>query len=154
MLKMNIIRDSVYGFAVGDALGVPVEFKSRNELKKFPVIGMSGYGTHQMPKGCWSDDTSMILATMDSIIEKNNIDYEDIMFKFCEWYRYGKYTANGVFFDIGIATSQSLNKYIAGISPIYCGQSDERSNGNGSLMRILPIVLYSYYNNSSNSLTS
>lgn len=143
---MSKIRDSIVGLAIGDALGVPVEFKSRYELNNNPVQEMQGYGSHYVPKGCWSDDTSMTLATIDSIVEQQKIDYNDIMMKFCEWYNYAKYTATGVFFDIGISTSKSLKKYLQGIPPLMCGGEGERDNGNGSLMRILPAVLYSYTN--------
>ena len=144
---MSIIKDSIYGFVIGDALGVPVEFRSRNELDRNPVIQMLGYGTYSVPSGCWSDDTSMTLATIDSIIEKDDIDYEDIMYKFCEWYTNSKYTANGIFFDIGNSTLNALQNYIKGIPPLFCGGIDERSNGNGSLMRMLPIVLYANFEN-------
>lgn len=142
---MSIIKDSIYGFVIGDVLGVPVEFKSRSELDINPVSKMLGYGTYPVPCGCWSDDTSMTLATIDSIVEKNNIDYSDIMYKFCEWYNNSKYTANCVFFDIGKSTAKALRNYLKGISPLLCGQTDERSNGNGSLMRILPVVLYMHF---------
>ena len=66
MIK-DIIKDSVFGFAIGDAMGVPIEFAAREKLLKKPVTKMIGYGSHNVPEGCWSDDTSMILATMDSI---------------------------------------------------------------------------------------
>ena len=137
-----------YGFVVGDALGVPVEFSSREDLKYNPVLEMREYGTHNVPKGIWSDDTSMVLATMDSILEKNGIDYNDIMDRFCNWVVKSEYTANGVFFDIGIATSSSLKRYMNGVSPLKCGGTDDRDNGNGSLMRILPVSLYLFYINS------
>ena len=56
--------DGVMGAVVGDALGVPVEFKSREALRKSPVVDMMGYGTYDQPPGTWSDDSSMILATL------------------------------------------------------------------------------------------
>ena len=77
------VKDGVIGFAVGDALGVPVEFSPRELLKINPITDMTGYGTHSQPAGTWSDDTSMIIATIDSIINNNgNIDYKDIMNNF------------------------------------------------------------------------
>ena len=78
----NKYKDSLYGFIVGDALGVPVEFKSRLSLKNNPVTDMMGFGTHPVPSGTWSDDTSMTLAEIDSIGEKDAIDYYDIMDKY------------------------------------------------------------------------
>ena len=58
------LRDAVYGLAVGDAVGVPYEFKRRGS---FQCAGMTGHGTHDQPAGTWSDDTSMTLATCASI---------------------------------------------------------------------------------------
>lgn len=139
--------DGIFGFAIADAVGVPAEFKSRKMLKMNPVTDMTGYGTHHMPEGTWSDDSSMTIATMDSINECGNINYNDIMKKFCEWERDAKYTATGVFFDIGISTSSALHRYTKGINPTECGGTTIRDNGNGALMRILPIVLYSYATN-------
>ena len=139
--------DGMFGLAIADAVGVPVEFKSRTQLKNNPLTDMVGYGTHQQPPGTWSDDSSMAIATMDSINECESVDYTDIMKKFSEWVTQSKYTATGDFFDIGITTSNAIHNFREGINPVLCGENNIRSNGNGSLMRILPVVLYSYYNN-------
>ena len=77
--KDKKILDGIIGFAIGDALGVPAEFKSRNELKINPIVDMIEGGAHNQEKGTFSDDTSMTLATMDSIISKKVIDYERIL---------------------------------------------------------------------------
>ena len=69
-MVQNIWKDGVFGLIVGDALGVPVEFSSREECEHNPVIGMRAYGTHNQPAGTWSDDSSMTLATLDSIKQK------------------------------------------------------------------------------------
>ena len=79
------IKSMLLGFAVADALGVPVEFKSRKFLQKNPVIDMQGFGTYNQPAGTWSDDTSMTLATMESISRLKKIDYADIMQNFSLW---------------------------------------------------------------------
>ncbi|MEG0909731.1 MAG: ADP-ribosylglycohydrolase family protein, partial [Bacilli bacterium] len=76
------VKAGLMGFIVGDALGVPVEFIDRSVLEIKPVTEMLEYGTHNVKKGTWSDDTSMVLATIDSIIEQNKIDYKDISLKF------------------------------------------------------------------------
>lgn len=141
--EKNLMEDGLLGFAVGDALGVPVEFTSRESRKKAPIKEMVGYGSHNVPKGTWSDDTSMTIACMDSIIENNDINYDDMMNKFCEWVKEAKYTATDTLFDIGITTRKALYSYYSGqTSPIESGPTDERSNGNGSLMRMLPIAIY------------
>ena len=105
------IKGALFGFFVGDALGVPVEFVDRETLRKNKIKDMEEYGTHNQPKGTWSDDSSMILATMDSIINEKKINYFDIMNKFNEWYIKGKYTPFDNVFDIGNATAAALSKY-------------------------------------------
>lgn len=145
---MKNVIDGIIGFAVGDALGVPAEFKSREELKRYPITDMFGYGTHNMPAGTWSDDTSMTLATIDSIIEKQTIDVNDMASKFLKWFRNAEYTATNECFDIGRTTLQALAKYeLKQDDVVNCGGSGEYDNGNGSLMRILPIAYYIYYKN-------
>lgn len=140
----DIIISGVLGFAIGDALGVPVEFTSRFERNMNPTTDMLGYGSHKVPEGTWSDDTSMTIATIDSIIENVGINYDDIMNRFILWENKAYYTATGLFFDIGNTTRNALNKYqYQGISALQCGSNSFRENGNGSLMRILPITLYS-----------
>lgn len=144
-LKRKSIKSSngIIGFAIGDALGVPAEFKSREELRRNPITDMIGYGTYNVPKGTWSDDTSMTLATMDSIISTNKIDANDIADKFLKWFRNAEYTATNETFDIGRTTLKALAKYELKIEEASnCGEYTEYSNGNGSLMRILPIAYY------------
>ena len=135
------VKDGIIGLIVGDALGVPVEFYTRFELEKNPVVGMRENGAHCQPAGTWSDDSSMTLATMTSIVNRQGIDYEDIMDEFLLWLHEGKYTnSKGKAFDIGMGTSEALYKYENGTSPLKSGGTGERSNGNGSLMRILPLA--------------
>lgn len=123
------LRDAIYGLAVADALGVPYEFRQRGT---FVAEGMVGYGTHNQLAGTWSDDTSMTLATCDSIKNCGRIDADDMRKRFCEWMNHGKYTVDGVVFDIGGATSCALRNGR--------GLKDINSNGNGSLMRMIPLA--------------
>ena len=132
------------GHAVADALGVPVEFCSREELAANPIKDMEGFGTYPFPKGCWSDDTSMSLCVLESLT-KNKIDYEDIMNNFGKWYFKDEFTPTGEMFDVGNACSTAIEKYFKDKLPLnQCGLKDEYSNGNGSLMRIHPMALYLY----------
>ena len=140
----TIWQDGIYGLVVGDALGVPVEFTSREERRREPVAGMLAYGTHNQPAGTWSDDSSMALATLDSIAEKNGIDYRDIMERFGRWCLYNDYTPFGEMFDIGNATAHAIGKYGRGEEPLESGGKEDWDNGNGSLMRILPVCLWVY----------
>ena len=135
------LRSGVIGHAVGDALGVPVEFKSREELMRDPVCDMRSYGTHGMPAGTWSDDTSMEIALMQSLIDRKTIDYEDIMNNFVKWYRDDEFTATGITFDVGGTCAGAIgNYYRRGTDPLQCGGAGVSNNGNGSLMRILPLA--------------
>ena len=143
---MSKVRDSLLGFAIGDAMGVPIEFTNRETLIKNPITQMSGFGTYNQPEGTWSDDTSMTIATMDAMITKKEINYKRIMSNFLSWFSVGKYTATASLFDIGVTCSEALAKYSSGShEPLDCGMDDINSNGNGSLMRMLPIALYCYY---------
>ena len=139
------IKGSLFGFFVGDALGVPVEFVKRDELKKRKVTKMLEYGTHNQPLGTWSDDTSMVIATIDSLNSNQCLNYKSIMDNFLKWFNNGEYTPNGIVFDIGNTTSMALLKYQKDKTSFLCGSEDIYSNGNGSLMRILPISIYLHY---------
>lgn len=143
MINKNDIKSGLYGFVIGDAMGVPIEFTNRNNNKHKMLKEMIGYGSHHVPEGTWSDDSSMTLATMDSIQEKCGIDYDDVMKKFLDWYISASYTATDVVFDIGIATSKALRNYSSSSIPATsCGGNSFYDNGNGSLMRMLPVSLY------------
>lgn len=137
------LKRIIHGFVVGDALGVPVEFESRDSLKEKPVVGYREYGTHHVPKGTWSDDTSMTIATLDSL--SHGFDYDDIMQKFCAWIDRAEYTATGEVFDIGNSTREALRRYKNGMNALDSGGSSEHDNGNGSLMRMLPMAIYVKY---------
>ena len=138
------LYDGMIGLAIGDALGVPVEFKTRQEIAENPVREMREYGTHHQARGVWSDDTSLTLALVESIVKCSGIDYKDIMERFSAWLLYGDYTAAGEVFDVGNATGRAIMNYGHGTAPLQCGMVSEYENGNGSLMRILPMAFYLY----------
>ena len=144
---MDKIKSVMIGHAIGDALGVPVEFCDREDLEKNPIIDMIGYGTYKIPAGCWSDDTSMSLCALESLA-KGNVDYDEIMSNFCKWYYDADFTATDEVFDIGNTCYDAIYNYsVLKYSIQNCGCYAEYSNGNGSLMRIHPFVLYLHYNN-------
>lgn len=134
------VKDGIIGLIVGDALGVPVEFSTRAELAEHPVTKMKGYGTYNQPPGTWSDDSAMTIATMHSIVQKQGVNYDDIMDKFVEWINNGKYMQRGETFDFGATTSTAISRYEHGNPALESGCAGERDNGNGSLMRILPLA--------------
>lgn len=125
------LKSVLFGLAVGDALGVPFEFCERGS---FECTTMVGFGTHFQPAGTWSDDTSMALATLDSLIQRKSVDVQDMRQKYLTWLSEGIYTPHGRVFDVGLTTSQAL---VSGQ-----GRDDFYSNGNGSLMRIAPLAFF------------
>lgn len=141
---MNM-KNGMMGLIVGDALGVPVEFLSGKQIsarENGGVVDMEGYGTFHMPEGTWSDDSSMALATLDSILEKQCIDLDDMMERFVLWVEKGKYTPFGLAFDIGRTCNQAIMNYSFSRNTHTCGVTGEYANGNGALMRILPVCVY------------
>jgi len=137
VVNETMIYSGIMGMVVGDALGVPVEFKSRDSFK---VTDMIGYGTYNMPPGTWSDDSSMALATVESIGRLGHISTEDIMQNFYRWVDESAFTPYGEMFDIGRATREAIQRYARGTAARKCGGKGEWDNGNGSLMRILPLA--------------
>ncbi len=144
MITKENIKAVVFGHAVGDALGVPVEFYSRAELKENPVETMRGYGTYPYPAGCWSDDTSMSLCALGAF-DDGKVNFDKVMVNFARWYYQDLFTPTGKMFDVGNTCSFAIERYMKeNLSWRECGLIDERSNGNGSLMRIHPFVLYTF----------
>lgn len=135
------LDSAVLGFIVGDALGVPVEFEYREDLKLNPVVDMREFGTYNQPRGTWSDDTTMTLCLMESL-STGELNYEDICSKFLAWVKDGYMTPHGELFDIGFATRKAIQKFSEHTPPLKCGGTSELDNGNGSLMRILPLAFY------------
>lgn len=122
--------------AIGDALGVPVEFRTREYLDKYPITDMIGYGTYKMPKGAWSDDTSMSLCA----VEGNFNNYKTAQ-NFVKWLYLGNFTPTGKPFDVGNTCLKAINNFVSSGDCYKCGLTDEHSNGNGSLLRIHLFVL-------------
>ena len=143
-MNINKYKGALVGLIVGDALGVPAEFKTRRELKEQPILDMVGYGTHHQPLGTWSDDSSMTLATIEwlSELSEQEVNYHLLMDKFCDWLLHGAYTAHNDTFDYGGATCNALYRYMNQSEPLDCGGTAAHTNGNGSLMRILPAALW------------
>ena len=134
------ILGGLWGSLVGDALGVPVEFKDRMTVQLDPVTDMREFGTHKQPRGTWSDDSSMLLCTADSLVN-HEFSLADMGERFVRWMNEGLWTAHGDVFDMGGTTCTALMRIAKGISVDEAGGRHEDSNGNGSLMRILPAVL-------------
>ncbi|MCM8542627.1 MAG: ADP-ribosylglycohydrolase family protein [Lentisphaeraceae bacterium] len=143
MNKMEIqkIKGALWGSIVGDALGVPHEFKMREELEESPVVSMEEYGTHNQPKGTWSDDSSLILCSLISL-SKNGLDFTKLMELFVDWLENSFCTPHGEVFDIGDSTMEAILTFRRGGEALFCGGDQVWQNGNGSLMRMLPVSIF------------
>ncbi len=139
-MSSNKVLDGLFGLCVGDALGVPVEFVSREKLKKNPVKDMIGYGAYNQPPGTWSDDSSLALCLAESLCKGFNLN--DIAQKFCNFLYKNLWTPWGKVFDAGITTRIAIGNLQKGVNPVLAGGRAEKDNGNGSLMRILPVAFY------------
>jgi ADP-ribosylglycohydrolase len=148
-VRKALAKDILFGIAIGDALGVPVEFQSRNSLKANPVIGMREFGTYYQPKGTWSDDSSLTFCLAESLV--NGYDLKEIAHKFVQWKNEAYWTPHGKVFDIGITTSMAISKLDSFLKndeydKLHSLKSndDDQANGNGSLMRILPLLFLTF----------
>ena len=147
---MNKIYNAIMGLVVGDALGVPVEFKKRDT---YEITDMIGYGTYNQPPGTWSDDSSMTLATLESIARIGRVDAMDIMKNFENWLYNGEFTPYGVTFDVGGTTQAAISRFNRGCPLKDCGGKFINDNGNGSLMRILPLAFVPHSMNDINVIS-
>ena len=134
------ILGGLWGSLIGDALGVPLEFKDRATVQANPVTHMRGFGSHNQPPGTWSDDSSLLLCSADSLV-RHEYDTEDMGKRFLAWYREDLWTPHGRVFDVGVTTSRALSRLSTGVRAELAGDDGEDSNGNGSLMRIIPVAL-------------
>ncbi len=139
--KLDRIKGCLVGLAIGDALGVHHEFKKRKDV--VPISTYTDDNPYSIPKGYWTDDTSMALCMANSLIEKKEFSATDIMEKFLLWMRKGYMSSTGECFDIGNTTRQAIMEYWRNpmLGP-YRGFSDVMSAGNGSIMRLAPIPLF------------
>ena len=140
MTEKNIYKDILFGVAVGDALGVPVEFKNRQTIAQKPVTDMTGFGTYNLPAGTFSDDSSLAFCLAEALTQDFNL--QKIANNFVAWLNNNYWTPRGNVFDVGIATSQAIRRLQGGCNPELAGGIDISDNGNGSLMRILPLLVY------------
>ena len=141
------IKGAIYGLLIGDAVGVPYEFKHPDDLPPLNQIDMTppkGFSCTyvDVPLGTWSDDGAQALALLASLIDCDGLNEQDFMEKMLAWYNKGAFTPDGVVFDIGIQTRQALGRYQQGTPLEYCANNDRRSNGNGALMRVMPLAIW------------
>ncbi len=139
---MYHVKDGIFGLAIGDAFGIPTEYNKREDLLEKPVLKMMPRIRDGIPKGAWSADTSLTLATMDAIT-KSGINYTAMADNFVRWFTANQFCSINESFGIGKTTLKALVRYTQHLEePYECGLSGIRDNGNGSLARILPIAYY------------
>lgn len=134
------ITGAFYGIAIGDALGVPVEFKTRSYLSQNPIDTLTGHGCWNQPAGTFSDDSSMTFCTAESLL--TGYDITTMAQTFVRWAQQGYWGAHNEVFDIGHTTRRALQRVATGTSPLISGGFEEFENGNGSLMRMMPVAFF------------
>ena len=127
------------GLAVGDALGTTLEFGPRRTPDNLHTE-MTGGGVFSLAPGQWTDDTAMAVALARSLIQERAFRPLRVLQEWSEWYQQGKHSCTGTCFDIGIATRRSLNAFQR--EPTAAPEIFASALGNGSLMRLAPIVLF------------
>lgn len=138
-MDKELFKGALYGLAIGDALGVPAEFKYKDDVRNMNITEMINRGS--VPKGTWSDDTCMALATLEAYTMNGNV-YENIMNNYIEWLENGKYSPLGYAYGTGSCCYKAIVNYMKDLDVKTCGCTGVRENGNGSLMRILPSCFY------------
>ncbi len=147
MTKQDQIKGAIYGLLIGDAVGVPYEFNSPEQLPEYSKIDMitpNGFEKTypNIPFGTWSDDGAQALCLLDSLLYKNKFDAEDFMNRICNWYQHGYMAVEYQVFDVGVQTATAIRNYMTGIPLENVANRDELFNGNGALMRVLPLALW------------
>ena len=136
----------MFGLLVGDAVGVPYEFAPPAKLPPREQLEMTPpddwVGAHFVPNGTWSDDGAQALALADSLLDCQGLNLPDLANRFAQWQFEGRYAVDGIVFDVGITTSEAIGNFRSGAAAHEAGPDNEMSNGNGSLMRVLPLALW------------
>ena len=141
------LAGAVFGLLVGDALGVPYEFTppgeipAREQIEMTPPLGFPRAHTI-VPVGTWSDDGAQALCLLASLLDQCRLDPDDFAKRLLDWYERGYMAVDGLVFDVGVQTAAALRALAGGATALEAGPSEERHNGNGSLMRVLPLALW------------
>lgn len=140
-MSPNRIMRMLQAAIVGDAFGVPYEFKQRGTYTVAPE--MVGGGFWEQAPGTWSDDTALTLALLDHLTHADS--YAKLMDRLTAYMETGAYTPTGQLFDIGNACAKAIRTYvIEQAEPTMCGDPSEFANGNGALMRMAPLAVVLY----------
>jgi ADP-ribosyl-[dinitrogen reductase] hydrolase len=145
--RLERIHGGLIGLLVGDALGVPYEFHDPRDIPGFDLIEFEpppGFSrAHKdTPAGTWSDDGAQALCLLASLQQHDTLEPQDLANRFVNWYEHGYLAVDARIFDVGIQTAKSIRAIQAGVPALQAGSSDPYSQGNGSLMRVLPLALW------------
>jgi ADP-ribosylglycohydrolase len=147
MLRGERLSGGMWGLLIGDAAGVPYEFKAPQELPAFELIDLqppAGFvpARPDVPPGTWSDDGAQALCLLQSLLICKRLSEHDLAIRLLSWMHQGHLAVDRRVFDVGIQTRAALDRLNAGVPAAEAGPSRERDNGNGSLMRVLPLALW------------
>lgn len=147
MNKTNRIKGGLYGLLIGDAVGVPYEFHQPEDLPPRALLEMTpphdfDRAHRRIKPGTWSDDGALALCLLESLLAKDGLDLSDLAQRFVRWDNEGHLAVDQIVFDIGIQTQSALRNVALGVAPALCGLAGNEHNGNGSLMRVLPLALW------------
>ncbi|MCY1077054.1 ADP-ribosylglycohydrolase family protein [Archangium lansingense] len=145
--RQERIEGGLYGLLIGDALGVPYEFHPPAQIPELALIEFEpppGFlrAHNGVPPGTWSDDGSHALCLLASLLYQGTLEIEDLGRRLVNWYELGYMAVEYEVFDVGVQTREALANVRAGVPAAQAGPSGERENGNGSLMRVLPLALW------------
>ena len=138
MIDPDRTRGALLGLATGDAVGTTLEFKPRGSFE--PITDMVGGGPFSIAPGQWTDDTAMALALADSLLACSGHDPRDQLERYIRWWKHGEMSCTGHCFDIGNTVRGALQRYLDTGRPD-AGPTHPRTAGNGSIMRLAPVVL-------------
>jgi ADP-ribosyl-[dinitrogen reductase] hydrolase len=141
------IEGGIYGLLVGDALGVPYEFHPKNEIPtrseiEFEPPQYFNRAHKTIAAGTWSDDGAQALVLLSSLLSCGKLDINNFGRGLVDWYENGYMAVDGTVFDVGIQTGLAIERLRLGVDAGIAGQTNEQANGNGSLMRVLPLALW------------
>ncbi|MCS7069216.1 MAG: ADP-ribosylglycohydrolase family protein [Meiothermus sp.] len=141
------VRGGLVGLLVGDALGVPYEFHPAEALPPLEQLEMEpppGFARAHagVPPGTWSDDGAQALALLASLLAQGRLNLADFAQRLLAWRMRGYMAVDSRVFDVGVQTHRALEALARGVPPAEAGPAEERANGNGSLMRVLPLAMW------------
>lgn len=145
--RKDRLLGGLLGHLVGDALGVPYEFHRPEDLPpqgRIEMVPPDGFvrahsGT---PPGTWSDDGALALVLLESLVRVGRLDLGDLGRGVVAWYERGHMAVDRRVFDVGIQTATAIRALQARTPAERAGPAHEQANGNGSLMRVLPLALW------------